>query len=282
MRETAPAEEASRGIKGVIAVMSGKGGAGKSTITSLLASALRRRDLRVGVLDGDFTSPSILELFGSEPQLSINARGEVEPLASKCGVKIMSIAMFLENASESVMWYGTMVSSAIKQFYSQIDWGPLDYLLVDVATGTADVPITVLQSLPLDGVVVVYTPGRLAQLAQQRCVQVVRQLGGRLVGLVENLSYLQAPDGERYEIFGPSQASSLAHAAGTILLGQLPIDSRLTALCDAGRVEEYDPPTQEMLADNFLAALHSVSRGSLPEQQYGADRERTKNADAAF
>ncbi len=144
-----------RKIKQVIAVMSGKGGVGKSLVTGLLAVSLRRQGLRVGILDGDITGPSIARMFGTKGQPGRSADGGMEPLVSKNGVKVMSMNMFLENESDPVIWRGPMISSAIKQFYSEVDWGQLDYLLVDLPPGTSDAPMTVLQSLPVDGVIIV-------------------------------------------------------------------------------------------------------------------------------
>src|SRR5947209_7802458 len=147
-----------RPIKQVIAVMSGKGGVGKSLVTGLLAVSLRRQGLRVGVLDGDITGPSIARMFGTRGQPAKSASGGIEPLTSRGGIKVMSMNMFLENESDPVVWRGPMVSSAIKQFYSDVDWEELDYLLVDLPPGTSDAPMTVLQSLPVDGVVIVSSP----------------------------------------------------------------------------------------------------------------------------
>src|SRR5205814_4885187 len=192
-----------RKIKQVIAVMSGKGGVGKSLVTGLLAVSLRRQGQRVGILDGDITGPSIARMFGTRGHPSKSADGGIEPLRSKGGVKVMSMNMFLENESDPVVWRGPMVSSAIKQFYSDVDWGDLDYLLVDLPPGTSDAPMTVLQSLPVDGVVIVSSPQMLATMVVKKCINMVRQLKGIIVGVVENMAYFQTPDGERYEIFGP-------------------------------------------------------------------------------
>ncbi|MDQ2714828.1 MAG: P-loop NTPase, partial [Chloroflexota bacterium] len=213
-----------RKIKQVIAVMSGKGGVGKSLVTGLLAVSLRRQGLRVGVLDGDITGPSIARMFGTKGQPMKTASGGIEPLKSKGGIKIMSMNMFLENESDPVVWRGPMVSSAIKQFYSDVDWDMLDYLLVDLPPGTSDAPMTVLQSLPVDGIVVVSSPQLLATMIVKKCINMVRQLKGVIVGLVENMAYFQAPDGQRYEVFGPSNGAELVSMSGAPLLAQLPID----------------------------------------------------------
>ncbi len=244
-----------RKIKQVIAIMSGKGGVGKSLVTGLLAVSLRRQGQRVGILDGDITGPSIARMFGTKGQPSKSANDGIEPLTSKNGIKVMSMNMFLENESDPVVWRGPMISGAIKQFYSDVDWGPLDFLLVDLPPGTSDAPMTVLQSLPVDGIVIVSSPQMLATMIVMKCVNMVRQLKGIIVGVVENMSYFQTPDGERYEIFGPSNGTELVALTGAPLLGHLPIDSALTTLCDAGRVEEYYAEAYEEMAANFVSTL---------------------------
>jgi hybrid cluster-associated redox disulfide protein len=246
---------ADRPIKQVIAVMSGKGGVGKSLVTGLLAVSLRRQGLRVGILDGDITGPSIARMFGTRGQPAKSASGGIEPLTSRGGIKVMSMNMFLENESDPVVWRGPMVSSAIKQFYSDVDWEELDYLLVDLPPGTSDAPMTVLQSLPVDGVVIVSSPQMLAMMVVKKCINMVRQLKGIIVGVVENMAYFQTPDGERYEIFGPGNGPELVNMTGAPLLAQLPIDPQLTSLCDAGRVEEYHAEAYDLLAQNFINTL---------------------------
>ncbi len=246
---------ADRKIKQVIAIMSGKGGVGKSLVTGLLAVSLRRQGLSVGILDGDITGPSIARMFGAKGQPGKSPSGGIDPLRSKAGIKIMSMNMFLEHESDPVVWRGPMISSAIKQFYSDVEWGQLDYLLVDLPPGTSDAPMTVLQSLPVDGIVIVSSPQMLATMIVMKCVNMVRQLKGVIVGIVENMSYFETPNGEHYEIFGPSNGTELVSMSGSPLLAQLPIDSALTTLCDAGRVEEYYSPTYELLAENFINTL---------------------------
>jgi hybrid cluster-associated redox disulfide protein len=244
-----------RKIKNVIAIMSGKGGVGKSLVTGLLAVSLRRQGLRVGILDGDITGPSIARMFGTKGQPSKSASGGIEPLVSQGGIKIVSMNMFLENESDAVVWRGPMISSAIKQFYSDVDWGQLDYLLVDLPPGTSDAPMTVLQSLPTDGIVIVSSPQMLATMIVKKCINMVQQLKGVIVGVVENMSYFETPSKERYEIFGPSNGTDLVAMTGAPLLAQLPIDSQLTELCDAGRVEEYHTSAYDEMATNFINTL---------------------------
>jgi len=244
-----------RKIKQVIAIMSGKGGVGKSLVTGLLAVSLRRQGQRVGILDGDITGPSIARMFGTIGSPTKSASGGIEPLRSKGGIKVMSMNMFLEKESDPVVWRGPMVSSAIKQFYSDVDWGNLDYLLVDLPPGTSDAPMTVMQALPVDGVVVVSSPQMLATMIVMKCIHMVQQLKGVIVGVVENMAYFETPNGERYEIFGASNGTELVSMTGAPLLGQLPIDPALAALCDSGRVEEYYAEAYEALAANFTSTL---------------------------
>src|SRR5260370_32075362 len=242
-------------IKQVIAVMSGKGGVGKSLVTGLLAVSLRRQGLRVGILDGDITGPSIARMFGTKGQPMKAASGGIDPLTSLSGIRVMSMNMFLEEESQPVVWRGPMISSAIKQFYSDVDWGRLDYLLVDLPPGTSDAPMTVLQSLPVDGVIIVSSPQLLATMVVKKCINMIQQLKGIIVGVVENMAYFETPNGERYEICGSSNGPELVDMTDAPLLAQLPIDPVLTNLCDAGRIEEYRSSAYETLATNFVNTL---------------------------
>lgn len=244
-----------RKIKHVIAIMSGKGGVGKSLVTGLLAISLRRQGFQVGILDGDITGPSIARMFGTKERPARAAGNKIEPPRSKGGVKVMSMNMFLENESDPVVLRGPMVSNALRQFYDDVDWGTLDFLLVDLPPGTSDAPLTVMQSLPLDGVVIVSSPQTLATMIVMKCVNMVRHLKGTIMGVVENMSFFETPTGERYEIFGPSRGSEMVGLTGAPLLGTLPIDPSLAALCDAGRVEEYYSEAYDELASNFINTL---------------------------
>ena len=163
--------------------------------------------------------------------------------------------MFLENESDPVVWRGPMVSSAIKQFYSDVEWDQLDYLLVDLPPGPSDAPMTVMQSLPVDGIIIVSPPQMLATMVVKKCINMVRQLKGIIVGIVENMAYFETPSGERYEIFGPSNGPELINMTSAPLLAQLPIDPNLAALCDAGSIEEYHAETYNTLSTNFLNTL---------------------------
>ena len=241
-------------IRHIVAVMSGKGGVGKSLVTGLLAVSLERQGLKVGILDGDITGPSIAREFGVRGNPTKTASG-IDPLRSQGGIKVMSMNMFLENSTDPVVWRGPMVSSAIKQFYSDVDWGQLDFLLVDLPPGTSDAPMTVMQSLPVDGVVIVSSPQMLATEIVIKCIKMVQTLKGRVLGIVENMAYLTMPDGSHDEIFGPSNGAELVSLTGAPLLSQIPIDRDIAMLCDAGKIEDYYSDEFETLASNFVKAI---------------------------
>ena len=227
-------------IRRVIAVMSGKGGVGKSLVSGLLAVALRRQGYQVGILDADITGPSIPKMFfPNGARLSMSPLGPT-PAQSETGIRVMSINLLLEQEDMAVIWRGPLVSGAIKQFWGDIFWGTLDYLVVDLPPGTSDASLTVMQSLPMSGIVLVTSPQDLAGMVVRKAARMAEQMGTPMLGLIENMSYFECPDtGKRYEIFGPSHAPEVAERIGLPLLGQLPIDPEIARLCDAGRIEEY-------------------------------------------
>jgi len=245
--------EAFNSIDRVVAVMSGKGGVGKSLVSSLLAVALHRQGARVGVLDADITGPSIPKMFGVHQ----NPRGSplgLQPVESKTGIKLMSINLLLPSEDDAVIWRGPLIGTAIKQFWGDVLWGRLDWLIVDLPPGTSDASLTVMQSLPLSGVVLVSSPQDLAGMVVRKAAQMARHLGVPILGLVENMSYFVCPDTEkRYDIFGPSHAEQTARLLGVSFLGRLPIDPRIAQLCDNGAVEEYEAegfaPIAQQLAE---------------------------------
>ncbi|MGH2391302.1 MAG: P-loop NTPase [Chloroflexota bacterium] len=242
------------GIKHVIAVMSGKGGVGKSLVTGLLAVTLRRAGYRIGILDGDITGPSVPRMFGlasrAMPQGSLNAP------RSTTGIAVMSMNLLLEQEDQAVIWRGPMVSGAIKQFFNDVDWGELDFLFVDLPPGTSDAPMTAMQALPLDGVVVVSTPQELATMVVTKAVHMAQRLEVPILGVVENMSYVMLPGSDQpYEVFGPSQGQNLVAVSGAPLLGRLPIDPEIARLCDAGNIEGYRSDPFGELAANFLKII---------------------------
>lgn len=227
-------------VKRVIAVMSGKGGVGKSLVASLLAVSLRKAGLRVGLLDADITGPSIPKMFFTQRPAPETTPRAMLPLTSKTGIQIMSINFLLEQEDQPVVWRGPLVGHAIQQFWTDVLWGSLDYLIVDLPPGTSDAPLTVLQSLPMSGVVLVTSPQDLAGLVVRKAARLVRQVGVPILGVVENMSYFTAPDtGQRYEVFGPSHAEAVATAIKVPLLAQLPLDPAVAIRCDHGEVEDY-------------------------------------------
>ena len=252
LAEMAPAEKASRqkeaGLKGeaerfnnvkhVIAIMSGKGGVGKSLVTGLLAGSLRRFGYRVGVLDADITGPSIPKMFLPEGARLDFSPKVMLPVKTRTGISVISINLFLESEDQAVIWRGPLISNTIRQFWSDVLWGDLDYLLVDLPPGTSDASLTVLQSLPMSGVVLVTSPQSLAAMVVRKAAGMIRQVGIPILGLVENMSYFVCPDtGVHHRIFGPSDSEAMARQLNMTFLGCLPIDPAVSALCDRGEIE---------------------------------------------
>jgi Mrp family chromosome partitioning ATPase len=242
-------------VQRVVAVMSGKGGVGKSLVTSLLAVALAQSGYRVGVLDADITGPSIPKLFGLHGPLEGGPVG-VYPLTSAAGIKVMSINLVLDDEAKPVVWRGPLIGKAITQLWGDVMWGELDYLLVDLPPGTSDASLTTLQSLPVSGIIMVTTPQSLASLIVRKAVHMAQLVGVPVVGIVENMAYFKCPDtGKQHLIFGPSHAREVAEAAGASLLVQLPINPLATSLCDAGKVEAVTLAEIPALLETFLQAV---------------------------
>ncbi len=246
----------------VVAVLSGKGGVGKSSVTALLAVALNRAGRQVGVLDADITGPSQPKMFGLRKRPLGGPQG-VFPVQTEQGVKVMSINLLLPSEDEAVIWRGPLISSVIKQFWNEVVWGKLDYLVVDLPPGTSDASLTVMQSIPLGGVVLVTSPQDLAGMVVRKAARMAKQMGAPILGLVENMSYATCPDcGARIEVFGPSQAAYTASELGVPLLGRIPLDPEISHHCDVGRIEtctiEVFEPIAEQVVDR-LAARKSVS-----------------------
>jgi Mrp family chromosome partitioning ATPase len=224
----------------MVAVMSGKGGVGKSLVSSLIAIALKRQGCEVGVLDADITGPSIPKMFGIRVAPSGNESG-ILPVPSKSGIEVMSINLLLPSEDEAVIWRGPLIGNTIKRFGEDVLWGKLDYLIVDLPPGTADAPLTLMQSFPISGVIVVFTPQDLVEMIVKKAVKMAQTMEKRVLGVVENMSYLYVPEiDRRIEIFGKSRGEEMARAANAPLLGQLPLDPELARLCDEGDIEQYD------------------------------------------
>jgi len=229
-----------RGIRSIIAVISGKGGVGKSFVTSMLASELKRSGYEVGVLDADLTGPSIAKVLGVAGKPYKSPGGGIVPLRTKTGIKVMSINLVLDDPSTPVVWRGPIVNSVIRQLYWDVDWGDLHYLLVDLPPGTSDAPLTVFQSLPLDGVIVVSSPQDLASMIVSKAVNMAKKMDVPILGLVENMSYLKCPGcGKTLNVFGEPKGENLASSLGLPFLGGIPLDPAIAKLSDQGKIEEY-------------------------------------------
>jgi hydrogenase maturation protease len=227
-------------IDHIIAVMSGKGGVGKSLVSGLIAIALKRKGYEIGILDADITGPSIPKMFGIRVMPSGNESGFL-PVLTKSGIEVMSINLLLPSEDDAVIWRGPLIGNTIKQFGEEVLWGKLDYLIVDLPPGTADAPLTLMQSFPVSGVIIVFTPQDLVEMIVKKAVKMAQQMQKRVLGVVENMSYLYVPEiDKKIEIFGKSRAEEMARTANAPLLGQLPIDPELATLCDEGNIERYD------------------------------------------
>jgi len=242
-------------IDQIIAVMSGKGGVGKSLVSGLVAIALKRKGYELGILDADITGPSIPKMFGIKVPPSGNEDGML-PVLSKSGIEVMSINLLLPNEDEAVIWRGPLIGNTIKQFGEDVLWGKLDYLIIDLPPGTADAPLTVMQSFPISGVIVVFTPQDLVEMIVKKAVNMARKMEKRVLGVVENMSYLYVPEiDKRIEVFGRSRGEELARVSNAPLLGQIPIDPELARLCDEGDIERYDGDIMNNLGEDIIKLI---------------------------
>jgi Mrp family chromosome partitioning ATPase len=245
-------------IDHVLAVMSGKGGVGKSLVSSLVAIALKRQGYEVGILDGDITGPSIPKMFGLRVPPSGNEGGFL-PVTSKSGIEVMSINLLLPNEDDAVIWRGPLIGKVITQFWEEVLWGKLDYLIVDLPPGTADAPLTVMQQLPITGVIIVFTPQDLTTMIVKKAVKMAQQMGKPILGVIENMSYLYVPEiDKKVELFGKSRGAEMSHAAAAPLLGQLPIDPELASLCDEGNIERYQAELIAGLGESIAQSVKSL------------------------
>ena len=238
-------------VKKVIAVVSGKGGVGKSLVTSLMASEMQRRGYNAAVLDADITGPSIPKSFG----VTEHARGTQEyllPVTTHTGLQLMSINLILENETEPVVWRGPVIAGAVTQFWTDVLWTDVDYMFVDLPPGTGDVPLTVFQSLPIDGVIIVTTPQDLVGMIVAKAVNMANMMNVPVLGLVENMSYFKCPDcGKEHAIFGESKVEQIAREFGIEHTARLPIDPVIAAMVDAGEVESVSGEYIAGLMDNI-------------------------------
>lgn len=237
-----------KSIKHVIAVASGKGGVGKSSVTALLGATLAQRGYKVGVMDADITGPSIPKIFGVSGHPEKGDNGFINPLLSASGAYVISINLLLEDASQPVIWRGPLVGKIVGQFFNEVNWGELDFLLIDMPPGTGDVPLTVLQSCDVEGVVMVTTPQDLAGMVVGKAVHMAEKMDKKVIGIIENMSYAICPDCDtKIEIFGKSHGDELADKFNLPVLGRVAIDPEFTRLSDEGKIHEYTA-TPEMLS----------------------------------
>lgn len=242
VERTGPAkleQNAGSNIRQVIGVMSGKGGVGKSLVCGLLAVEAQRAGLKVGILDADITGPSVPHMFGVDNQRITMLGKLLAPAVSSTGIKIMSINLMMNNPNDPVIWRGSLISGAVSQFWTDVAWGDLDVLFVDMPPGTGDVPLTVFQSLPVEGVVIVTSPQDLVSMIVSKAVRMATDMHVPVLGIVENMSYLTCPHcDERIYVFGKSQIHDVARENNLELLAQLPIDADMAGKIDRGRVED--------------------------------------------
>lgn len=227
-------------IKKVIGVVSGKGGVGKSMVTSLLAVTMKRKGYNTAILDADITGPSIPRAFGINEKARTTELG-LFPISSKTGIEIMSINLLLENDTDPVIWRGPIIANTVKQFWTDVIWGDVDYMFVDMPPGTGDVPLTVFQSLPVDGIIIVTSPQELVSMIVAKAVKMAEIMKIPVIGLVENMSYFQCPDcDKKHQIFGDSRIEEVAKQHNINVVAKMPIDTSLAGACDKGLIELFD------------------------------------------
>lgn len=238
-------------VKKVIAVVSGKGGVGKSTVTSMLAVAMARKGKRVGVLDADITGPSAPTAFGVTECQGADEHG-LYPALTRTGIQVMSINLLLDNPADPVVWRGPVIAGAVKQFWTDVIWEDVDYLFVDMPPGTGDVSLSVFQSIPLDGIIIVASPQDLVGMVVEKAVKMAEMMNVPIVGLVENMSYVACPDcGKKIYLFGEGKTAQAAAAHNLPLLAEMPIDPALASLTDAGSIEDFQGDWLKTVADRL-------------------------------
>ncbi|MCD7751892.1 MAG: Mrp/NBP35 family ATP-binding protein [Lachnospiraceae bacterium] len=244
----AQANEASN-VRKVIGIVSGKGGVGKSLVTSLLACSMLKKGFTAAILDADITGPSIPKMFGIQEKAYANDLG-IEPVNTKSGIRIMSLNLLLENDTDPVIWRGPMIAGVVKQFWTDVCWGDVDYMFVDMPPGTGDVPLTVFQSLPVDGIIVVTSPQELVGMIVGKAVNMAEAMNIPVLGIVENMSYFECPScHEKHYIFGDSHIEEMAALYGIAHVARIPIVPEIAAACDSGEVEAINLSSLQELTD---------------------------------
>lgn len=238
-------------IKKVIAVVSGKGGVGKSLVTSMLAVTMQRRGNHTAILDADITGPSIPKAFGISEKAGGSDLG-VFPVTSKLGTQLMSINLLLENETDPVIWRGPIIAGTVKQFWTNVIWGNIDYMFVDMPPGTGDVPLTVFQSLPIDGIIIVTSPQELVSMIVEKAVKMAEMMNIPVLGIVENMSYFECPScGQKHSVFGESHIEETAKKLCIAQIARLPIEPKLAAACDKGMIELFEGSWLDAMAEHI-------------------------------
>lgn len=244
--------------KKIIGVMSGKGGVGKSSVTSLVATTLSDAGYKVGIMDADITGPSIPRIFGINNKRAISTEHGVSPIETAKGIKVMSVNLIIKEETSPIVWRGPLIANSVKQFYTDVNWGNLDYLLIDLPPGTGDVPLTIMQSFDIDGVVIVTSPQDLVSMIVKKSINMARMLEVPVYGIVENMSYYQCGKcDEKIHIFGESKINEISSEMNIPVIAQIPIDPEFVKLCDEGKVELYNKINYKF-ADDFKISVLGV------------------------
>ena len=247
-------------VKKVIGIVSGKGGVGKSLVTGLSASAMNKKGYKTAIMDADITGPSIPKMFGIGKANYADENQLLIPASSEGGIKIMSLNMLMENETDPVVWRGPVIAGIVKQFWSDVNWGDVDFMFVDMPPGTGDVPLTVFQSLPVDGIIVVSTPQELVEMIVEKAINMANMMNIPVLGVVENMSYMKCPHcGEPINIFGESGIERYAASKGLDILGRIPLDPAVAGLCDAGKAEDIE--------NEYMDSLVYVLEGLLEDKE---------------
>lgn len=256
-------------VKKVIGVVSGKGGVGKSSVTSMLAVATQRMGYKVAILDADVTGPSIPQAFGIKEKAT-GTDEMIFPVESKTGITVMSVNALLEDTTDPVVWRGPVLSGVIEQFWNNVVWGDIDVMFVDMPPGTGDVALTVFQSLPLDGIVIVTSPQELVSMIVEKAVKMAQLMNVPVIGIVENMSYFMCPDcGKKHRIFGESHVDAVASKYGIDNLAEIPMNTKIAAACDKGMIELFDGDWLDGMVEACLAADNPDKHDGMPQPPGG-------------
>lgn len=242
-------------VKKVIGIVSGKGGVGKSLVTGLMSVMSQRAGYKTAIMDADITGPSIPKMFGIKERAQGSEMG-ILPVATKTGIEVMSLNLLVKNETDPVIWRGPVIAGTVKQFWTEVIWNDVDFMFVDMPPGTGDVALTVFQSVPLDGIIVVASPQDLVSMIVKKALNMANMMNIPVLGLVENMSYLECPDcGKKISVFGESHIDETAKECGTEVLGKLPINPKLAAACDAGMIELFEGDWLDKAAEKVFSLI---------------------------